>query len=142
MFIHLQSPRLTDLSWELRLYCFAGCLILSIIASILGAPFLFYAKYSEFAVMVSLGSIISIVGTFFLSGPMKQLKNMFDPTRLIATIIYLIMIVLTLVAGIVLRNPILAIICIVGQYAAMIWYSISFIPFARETLIGCFGKCC
>lgn len=79
---------------------------------------------------------------------MKQLKSMFEMTRLIATLVYILMIVLTLVAGLVLRNPPLALICVLGQYLvsssrpalilvlndgfqAMAWYSISYIPYAR-----------
>ncbi|KAH7727809.1 Vesicle transport protein [Aphelenchoides avenae] len=136
-----ETNNLTSLSWETRLYCFAGCLILSLVCSFLGSPLLFAGKMSGFAVMVSLGSIISIIGTFFLAGPMKQLKSMFEMTRLIATLVYILMIVLTLVAGLVLRNPPLALICVLGQYLAMAWYSISYIPYARQMVGSCFGKC-
>jgi len=136
------SNKLSDLSWETRLYCFAGCIVLSIITSVLSSPFLFVGKLSEFTVMTSLGSIISIGGTFFLSGPLNQLKKMFEPSRLIATLVYLLMIALTLIAGLVLRNPVLALIFIFGQYVAMAWYSLSFIPYARETALRCFGNCC
>lgn len=44
------------------------------------------------------------------------------------------MIALTLIAGLTLRNAPLAISCIVGQYIAMIWYSLSYIPYARSVL--------
>lgn len=69
--------------------------------------------------------------TFFLTGPIKQLKKMFEPVRLVATLVYLFMIILTLVAGLFFKSPILAIICIIMQYLAMAWYSISYIPYAR-----------
>jgi len=99
-------------------------------------------KFAEFAIMTSLGAILSLIGTFFLSGPLNQLKKMFEPTRLIATIVYLTSIVFAILAGLVLKNPVLAIICVAVEYAAMIWYSLSFIPYARETLWSCFAKCC
>lgn len=41
--------------------------------------------------------------TFFLVGPMNQLKKMFDPSRLIATIVFLGAIVMTLVSALVVR---------------------------------------
>lgn len=85
-----------------------------------GSPFLFVGKFAEFAVMTSLGAIISIIGTFFLSSPIGQIKKMFDPTRLIATIVYLTSIVFALISGLVLQNPILAIICVVIEYIAMV----------------------
>lgn len=71
--------------------------------------------------MVSLGGVISLISTCFLTGPIKQLKKMFEPTRLIATIVYILMIVLTLIAGLVMKNVPLAVIATVGQYIAMAW---------------------
>ncbi|CAD5211585.1 unnamed protein product [Bursaphelenchus xylophilus] len=136
-----ESQRVTDLSWELRVYCFIGCFILSMVCSLLGSPFIFAGKLTEFAVMVSLGSIISIGGTFFLSGPLNQLKKMFEPTRLVATLIYILMIILTLITGLLLRNGVLAVLCIIGQYLAMGWYSLSYIPYAREVLWSFFNRC-
>ena len=65
-------------------------------------------------------------------GPIKQLKKMFERGRFIATLIYLIMIALGLVAGLLLQNPPLALLFVIGQYLAMFWYSISYIPFARQ----------
>ncbi|NWR48291.1 SFT2B protein, partial [Regulus satrapa] len=43
-----------------------------------------------FAVFYTLGNIASIGSTLFLMGPMKQLKRMFEPTRLIATVVMLV----------------------------------------------------
>lgn len=42
-----------------------------------------------------------VYSTCFLVGPMRQLKNMFDKKRIIATIIVVISFVLTLIAAIV-----------------------------------------
>lgn len=60
--VWFQTARVTDLSWETRVYCFLGCFILSMVCSILGSPFMFAGKVAEFAVMVSLGAVISIGG--------------------------------------------------------------------------------
>uniref|UniRef100_A0A914C2X8 Vesicle transport protein n=1 Tax=Acrobeloides nanus TaxID=290746 RepID=A0A914C2X8_9BILA len=127
---------INNLSWELRIWSFSLAFILS-----MGTPLLFAGKLTGFSVMVSLGSIISMLGTCFLMGPWKQLKKMFEPTRLIATIVYISMIVFTLIAGLVLKNGVLALIFIICQYIAMAWYSLSYIPYARDMVAGCFGKC-
>ncbi|TKR92980.1 hypothetical protein L596_007522 [Steinernema carpocapsae] len=123
---------LTTLSWETRLQCFVACFILSLFCSLSSTALLFAGKMTGFCILVSLGSILSIGGTCFLMGPVQQLQKMFESTRLVATIVYLAMIVLTLVAGLVLRNGALALIFVIGQYIAMAWYSISYIPFARD----------
>uniref|UniRef100_A0A9J2PBQ5 Vesicle transport protein n=1 Tax=Ascaris lumbricoides TaxID=6252 RepID=A0A9J2PBQ5_ASCLU len=121
---------ITSLSWDLRVQCFVGSFFLSLLCSVLGSALLFTRRVTGFCVMVSLGSIISLLGTCFLMGPMKQLQKMFERGRFIATFIYLATIVLTLVAGLVLSNPPLAVLFVINQYIAMAWYSISYIPFA------------
>uniref|UniRef100_A0AC34RPT8 Vesicle transport protein n=1 Tax=Panagrolaimus sp. JU765 TaxID=591449 RepID=A0AC34RPT8_9BILA len=131
----------TSLSWELRVTYFALCFALSMICSFLGSPLLFTGKFTGFGIMVSLGAVLSLISTCFLSGPKKQLRKMFEPTRLIATVVYLVFIILTFVAGFVFKSGPLALICIVGQYIAMAWYSISYIPYARETVIRICGNC-
>lgn len=83
-----------------------------------------------------------ICRTFFLSGLRNSLKKMAEPSRLIASIVYFLMIGLTLFAGLSLRSPPIAIFCIIGQYLAMFWYSITYIPYARFFVSTDQGRCC
>jgi len=73
-----------------------------------------------------------LCSTCFLMGPCSQLRKMFDANRWLATLIYLLSIALTLVAGLVFDSAPLAIIFTVVQYLAMAWYSLSYIPWARD----------
>ncbi len=98
----------------------------------------------------------------FLMGPMAQLKRMFDKGRWIATAVYLSSLLLTLVAAYVVRLlcgiysmymqhalkhnlphqvrvGLLVLICLVFQLGALAWYSLSYIPFARQALMGLLG---
>uniref|UniRef100_A0A914XUR6 Vesicle transport protein n=1 Tax=Panagrolaimus superbus TaxID=310955 RepID=A0A914XUR6_9BILA len=136
-----EIQNVNGLSWDLRVQCFILAFMLSMICSFLGTPLLVSGKFTGFAVMVSLGGIISLLSTCFLSGPIKQLKKMFEPTRIVASLIYILMIILTFIAGLVMQNVLLAVICTGGQYIAMAWYSLSYIPYAREMLLRCFGRC-
>ncbi|VDN58100.1 unnamed protein product [Dracunculus medinensis] len=149
----------TSLSFDLRLMCFIGLLILSLICSFSGNALLFTGRVTGFCVMVSLGSILSLVGkfikislffflffisfcfyfrTFFLMGPVKQLKKMFEHGRFIASLLYLISIFLTLFAGLILSNALLAFLLVIFQYLAMIWYSLSYIPMAQYAFLSNF----
>lgn len=74
--------------------------------------------------------------TCFLMGPLKQLQKMFERGRLLASLMYLLSIVFTLVAGLVFSNPPLALVFVIGQYIAMAWYSITYIPFARYNFVS------
>ncbi|CAJ0955957.1 unnamed protein product [Ranitomeya imitator] len=84
-----------------------------------------------FAIFYTLGNIAALASTCFLMGPLKQLKKMFEPTRLIATIIMLLCLVCTLCAVFWWKKKGLALLFCILQFLAMTWYSLSFIPFAR-----------
>ncbi|KHJ88404.1 SFT2-like protein [Oesophagostomum dentatum] len=81
--------------------------------------------------MSSIGAILSLASTCFLMGPVGQCKKMFDKSRWLASLFYVGFIALALIAGLVLKNAPLALVSIGGQYVAMAWYSLSYIPYAR-----------
>lgn len=79
---------------------------------------------------------MSIGGFMFLAGPMRQLKSMFSEGRWIATLVYLLSMILTIVVAVVLKSGILVIFCCLIQFCAMWWYFLSYIPFARTAIRG------
>ncbi|XP_030355500.1 vesicle transport protein SFT2A isoform X3 [Strigops habroptila] len=79
--------------------------------------------------------------TCFLMGPLKQLKAMFEPKRLIATVVMLLCLILTLCAAFWWNKKGLALLFCILQFLAMTWYSLSYIPFARDAVIKCFSSC-
>jgi len=93
---------------------------------------------SAFAVPYTLGNILALCSTGFLVGPMRQLKMMLKPTRLIATIVYVAALVLTLVAAFVIGSSLLVLLAVIIQFCALVWYCLSYIPFARQM---CSGLC-
>lgn len=77
-----------------RLYGFAGCFALGWLLS--GLSLFFITQPTVFAAYYSVGNVVGIGSTFFLFGPCSQLKRMFDPVRIVATLVYLAAIGLTL----------------------------------------------
>ncbi|CAI5983000.1 unnamed protein product [Closterium sp. NIES-65] len=71
------------------------------------------------------------VSTGFLIGFTRQLKMMFDPIRIGAAIVFVLSLVLTLVAALYVQDALLTLLCIVVQACSLIWYSLSYIPFAQ-----------
>ncbi|OWK64004.1 TIP41-like protein [Lonchura striata] len=150
----------TSLGWDTRVKGFIACFAIGCLCSILGSCLLWIPKKGLvlFAVFYTLGNIASIGSTMFLMGPMKQLKRMFEPTRLIATIVMLVSI-----QGVTLssykpgsnfhssqlwlrmclewRKAGLALLFCILQFFAMAWYSISFIPYARDAVKKCVSVC-
>ncbi|XP_006907983.3 vesicle transport protein SFT2B, partial [Pteropus alecto] len=133
----------SSLSWSTRIKGFAACFVAGIVCSLLGTLLLWVPRKGLylFAVFYTLGNIASIGSTVFLMGPMKQLKRMFEPTRLIATIMVLLCFALTLCSAFWWHNKGLALIFCILQSLALTWYSLSFIPFARDAVKKCFSTC-
>ncbi|XP_030604681.1 vesicle transport protein SFT2A isoform X2 [Archocentrus centrarchus] len=145
VFYSLRGNEVLDastLSYSTRVKWFVICFAVGILSSILGTALLFLPNGLKlFAVFYTLGNISALASTCFLMGPLKQLKRMFEPTRLIATIVMLLCLVLTLCSVFWWGKKGLAIIFCILQFLAMTWYSISYIPFARDAVIKCFTTC-
>ncbi|XP_011790351.1 PREDICTED: vesicle transport protein SFT2A isoform X2 [Colobus angolensis palliatus] len=81
----------SSLSFNTRLKWFAICFVCGIFFSILGTGLLWLpGGIKLFAVFYTLGNLAALASTCFLMGPVKQLKKMFETTRLLATIIMLV----------------------------------------------------
>ncbi|KAH7889914.1 SFT2-domain-containing protein [Phlebopus sp. FC_14] len=122
-----------------RLYGFIGCLIIGFVLSILGSILLFVGQLGSFAVLYTIGVIVSLAGTGFLIGFATQIKLMFKPVRLVATIVFLGSIGLVFVGAFVLGNEVLCIIFVIIEYLAYTWYSLSYIPYARSAVLKVIG---
>ena len=111
-----------------RLYGFIGCLIVGFALSLLGTILLLLGSLVLFALLYTIGIVVSLAGTGFLIGFSTQIKMMFKPVRIIATIVLLATMALVFVGAFVLRNGVLCIIFVIIEYLAYTWYSISYIP--------------
>ncbi|KAG8981870.1 hypothetical protein FRC05_000012 [Tulasnella sp. 425] len=87
-----------------RIYGFVGCLAIGFILSLLGTLLLFVGMLASFAVLYAMGTIISLVGTGFLIGFGSQLKQMFKPVRVVATLVLIACIGLIFVGAFVIKN--------------------------------------
>lgn len=125
----------STLSWSTRIKGFAICFIVGILCSFLGSFALFLHRgLTVFAVFYTIGNVISMASTCFLMGPCNQVKKMFAATRVIATILVFFSIGMTLFAAIGLHKNGLALLFIIIQSLAMTWYSLSYIPYARDAV--------
>ncbi|CAD7005450.1 vesicle transport protein SFT2B [Ceratitis capitata] len=136
-----QINEMSTLSWSTRIKGFCICFVLGIVLSFLGSLALFLHRVVVFAVFYTVGNIISMASTCFLMGPVNQIKKMFSSTRLIATCIVLVSIVMTFIAAVVLHKAGLTLIFIIIQSLAMTWYSLSYIPYARDAVKKTVSAC-
>ncbi|KAG8886468.1 hypothetical protein FRB97_002979 [Tulasnella sp. 331] len=122
-----------------RLYGFFGCMALGFILSLLGSLLLLTGSLGLFAVLYGIGTIVSLVGTGFLVGFGSQIKQMFKPVRVVATLILLAAIGLIFVGAFIIKNDLLCIIFVIIEYLAYAWYTLSYIPYARSAVKGVLG---
>ncbi|KAB1205037.1 Vesicle transport protein SFT2B [Morella rubra] len=142
-FLDEDSEGFCSLSSMQRIYGFAACLVAGLACMILSL--IVFAKPIKFAVLFTFGNLLAVGrdlsdsklvflfgSTAFLLGPGQQIGMMFDSVRIYATVIYLGCIVVALICALWIHSKILTIIAIISETCALLWYSLSYIPFARR----------
>jgi len=131
------------LSWKKRMIGFLATGLISALLGGISIYFLFQNNLTNFAIFYSLGNACAIGATLFLVGPRKQFKKMIRPHRAVATAVFIISLILTIVFAFATQDQgWVIIICVIVQFAAFLWYTLSFMPFTRRILKKCFGKIC
>lgn len=124
------------LSRSQRIQGYLLCLALSFFAMLMGWIAVSLGWYWKYTVLSALGSLMSIAGTTILMGPSAQLRYMFDETRIGASVAYLSTLFLSLFIGLATRSFFLCFLCGILQCAALTWYSLSYVPYAREAVLS------
>jgi len=127
------------LSYKTRITAFVILFVIGAILTILAAIMVLHITTSpaDFAVPYCIGAVCSLLSTVFLMGPCSQLKKMFARTRVIATVVYLLSIVGTLIVALVAQSVVGTILMVIVQILALMWYSLSYIPYARTACLSC-----
>uniref|UniRef100_A0A0D6R8J0 Vesicle transport protein n=1 Tax=Araucaria cunninghamii TaxID=56994 RepID=A0A0D6R8J0_ARACU len=128
-----------NLSTEQRLYGFAACLAGGLLLTLLSL--LLFLHPIKFAVAFTFGNLLSLASTTFLVGPVRQMKMMFDPVRVVASAIFIGSIVIALFCALYIHNKLLTLLAIIVEFCALLWYSLSYIPFARSAARKFMGSC-
>eukprot|EP00271_Cylindrocystis_brebissonii_P005917 TRINITY_DN1831_c0_g1_i1.p1 TRINITY_DN1831_c0_g1~~TRINITY_DN1831_c0_g1_i1.p1 ORF type:complete len:174 (-),score=22.63 TRINITY_DN1831_c0_g1_i1:828-1349(-) len=117
------------ISRQERLYAFVSCVTLGIFCVLLS---LFNVlRPIKFAITYTFGNLLAVAGTGLLVGFHRQLQLMFDRGRIVASSIYLVSIFATLMCALKLHDSLLTLLCVLVQFTAFIWYTLSYIPFAQ-----------
>lgn len=128
------------LSTKQRFYGFAICLAAGLTCTLLSM--LVFFNPIKFGITFTLGNLLSLGSTAFLIGPKRQVTMMLDPVRIYATAVYLASIIIALFSALYVHNKLLALLAIILEFGALIWYSLSYIPFARsmvsKVMLACF----
>ncbi|GAB2221917.1 hypothetical protein Drorol1_Dr00013112 [Drosera rotundifolia] len=115
-----------------RMYGFGGCLVAGFVLMFLSL--IVFAKPIKFALLFTFGNVLAVGSTAFIIGPTQQLRMMFDPVRRYATAVYIGFVVLALICALLIHSKIFTILAIICEICALVWYSLSYIPFARRAV--------
>ncbi|XP_010671470.2 uncharacterized protein LOC104888262 [Beta vulgaris subsp. vulgaris] len=126
------DDELCNLSYTQRIYAFAACLIAGLLFIFLSL--IVFIRPIKFALLFTFGNMLAVGSTAFLIGPAEQLRKMFDPVRVYATAVYLGCAILALICAILIHSKILTMLAMICEICALIWYSLSYIPFARRVV--------
>ncbi|XP_010550526.1 PREDICTED: vesicle transport protein SFT2B [Tarenaya hassleriana] len=129
-FLEDGSEGLCSLSPIQRMYGFAASLAAGLLLMFLSL--IVFVKPIKFALLFTFGNVLAVGSTAFLMGPEQQLNMMFDSSRVYATAIYLGSVVVSLICALWIHSKILTVLAIISEICALIWYSLSYIPFARR----------
>ena len=130
------------LSPKARYIGFVACLALGIAISFFHL-FGIFKPSTDFAVWITVGDVLILGSSLFISSPKAQWKKLMHPLRATTTIILLASIACTLVF---LMLPgklfkILGIVAAVVQYCSMFWYVLSLIPGGQKCCTACLNSC-
>uniref|UniRef100_A0A1D1Z3W7 Vesicle transport protein n=1 Tax=Anthurium amnicola TaxID=1678845 RepID=A0A1D1Z3W7_9ARAE len=132
--------RQCTLSTKQRLYGFATCLAAGLACTLLSM--LVFFNPVKFGITFTFGNLFAVGSTAFLIGPRRQFVMMLDPVRIYATAIYLASLIIALFCAFYVHNKLLTLLAVILEFGALVWYSLSYIPFARamvtKIMVACF----
>ncbi|CAD6584868.1 MAG: hypothetical protein CYPHOPRED_002871 [Cyphobasidiales sp. Tagirdzhanova-0007] len=123
-----------------RIIAFLGCLVAGLAISVVGSVLFVFGQIASFAVLYTVGVVISLVGTGFLVGFLTQAQKMIDTVRLSATLVFIGSIAMVFISAFVLHLDSLVIVFALLTYLAYAWYALSYVPFARDLVRNIINK--
>ncbi|KAG5487764.1 hypothetical protein LSCM1_08130 [Leishmania martiniquensis] len=123
---------MTDLTYTQRITGFMMMMGMGILFVLLGM--MMWMRPTKFSFFVTCGNIFCMCSTMFLAGCAQQLRSMFEANRLKAACLYFTSIALTLLSALWLKSKLLSLLFAAVQLACVLWYALSFLPYARQTL--------
>eukprot|EP00013_Stygamoeba_regulata_P000804 CAMPEP_0177640190 /NCGR_PEP_ID=MMETSP0447-20121125/6413_1 /TAXON_ID=0 /ORGANISM="Stygamoeba regulata, Strain BSH-02190019" /LENGTH=169 /DNA_ID=CAMNT_0019142249 /DNA_START=187 /DNA_END=696 /DNA_ORIENTATION=+ len=125
-----------DAGLKQRAIAFAVCLGSGLLFGLLAFMFLMLLLFVAFGLCYTIANVLLLCSTFFLIGPMRQLRNMVHPVRLGASAIYVMALIVTLLVIFLGWPFFIVLLMVIAQTAALIWYVMSYIPYSRECFMA------
>jgi hypothetical protein len=131
-----EFSEMTSLTKMQRIYGFFMALGMGVVFFVIAISFLpMIALFpKKFAFFFTCGNVFCVASTVFLVGFRRQLESMMESHRFQAASAYMVSMFMTLAAALHWQSSLLALIFACIQLAAVLWYSLSYVPYARYTI--------
>ncbi|KAK7196857.1 Got1/Sft2-like family [Novymonas esmeraldas] len=123
---------MTDLSYTQRITGFFMMMGMGVLFILFGM--MMWMRPIKFSFFMTCGNIFCLCSTMFLAGCAQQLRTMFEANRFEAACLYVLSVACTLLSALWLKSKLLSIVFALAQLVAILWYALSFLPYARQTL--------
>jgi len=135
-----------ELTYQQRIMGFAVCMGMGYIIGF-GGLFRFnellLGNPKPFVLMYTVGNLVALSGSFFLTGPNAQFKKMFHESRKAASVVYLVTLFTTLsvvfVPSFTGKAFVLLLLCII-ETLALTWYCLSYVPYGQTYVKNTFQR--
>lgn len=122
------------MSLKNRFLCFGACYLIGILITFLSIISLVNIKSKpyQFAILYTLGNILSIAATAFLWDPIHQVQNMFKRPRVYSSVIYFSCMILTIIVVCTSTKHKIIYLLVFIQFLAGIWFTLAAIPYFQS----------
>jgi hypothetical protein len=127
------SQLFSSMTYRQRVMAFAATFAFGLFCEFLAVT-VFLLRPTKFAKLYTLGNIALFASTLFVVGWQRQIRNMADPSRAVASIVFVLAMLLTLYCAVFLQRLGITLLCTIVQTSAGIWYGASYVPFAQRCL--------
>jgi hypothetical protein len=127
------STIISGMSYRQRVAGFVTTFSIGVFCDLLAVT-LFVPFPVKFAKLYTLGNVCLLLSTLFLVGWQRQLRNMADPTRFFASLVFVFGMFATLYVALEWRRAGPTLLCTIVQTCAAVWYGASYVPFMQRCL--------
>ena len=128
-----------NLTFKQRVYGTLGCFAIGMAIGWMSWLSWMSNDIPSWAVLYSLGNVVSFCSSGFMFGPKRQLRNITKAYRRITVGVYFSSILLCLIGGFMQWNALLLMVLVCVQSCALIWYIASYIPFGQKMITKILG---
>lgn len=139
-----------EMTWTQRIIGFVMSLTIGFIFlsfTFIYLPTIIVGTAAKFAISYAMTNICFILSSLFLLGPVKQFQSMMNEGRWIASLIYIITLVLTLYTSYAIRSFYIVLPCLLIQILSLLYYLFTLLPggyantLMMKVINGLFGTC-